>query len=183
MRVGAAFRRLALRPRAELEEVFLAGARPRFEDLAGREFLGYNPPALLQLIGIGKFVKGFQGLGAADPPRLPARADALGWGYNRAVKRSPIEQPWDLARPADDRGRFGFYQVRPVDPAARDGRYPQALLLDYGSGGNPALDPSRIIRDYLVHVPMGGEDLYLGKAYLTLGPVRKFSNFFLLARV
>jgi hypothetical protein len=59
--------------------------------------------------------------------------------------------------------------VAPVDPAARDNRYLQALLLDYGAGGNAWYDPSRPIRDYLVQVD---ENLLLGRAFLALGPLR-----------
>ena len=176
---GPAFRRLALMPARHLDEVFRSGVAPDYAELAGREFLGWNPPRMAQLIGIGKFVKGFDPVGeppAGGPPEL------LGRGYNRAVRRSRLTDPWVLAGPPGDAGRFGFYEVRRVRPDApgRDARHPNALLLDYGAGGNPWWSPTRALRDYIVRVDVGPESVYLGKAYLALGPLRVFASHFLI---
>jgi hypothetical protein len=72
--------------------------------------------------------------------------------------------------------------VRRVDPAARDNHYLQALLLDYGAGAKSRLDPARPIRDYLVRVEPGSDDLLLGRAFLALGPFRPSPTFFVLER-
>ena len=46
---------------------------------------------------------------------------------------------------------------------------PARALLDYGKGGNPRGDLAAGVRDYLVQL---GPDLFLGKAYYALGPLR-----------
>ena len=55
-----------------------------------------------------------------------------------------------------------------------------ALLLDYGAGGNRCLDPSGLIRDYLVRVEPGSDELLLGRAFLALGPFRPSPSYFVL---
>ena len=64
-----------------------------------------------------------------------------------------------------------------MDAAARDNRYLNALLLDYGSGLNPPRDPTAVLRDYLVRTD--GE-LLLGRAYLALGRARVGIGYFAL---
>lgn len=153
---------------AELETAFLRGATPEPDDLAGWEFRGLNHPAWARLAGVKKFVKGFYWKGAALH------------GYNCPVRQNRIASPWHLV-PSDERPkRFGYYLVEPVDPAARDNAYLHAVLLDYGRGGNKRLDPTRGLRDYLVKLD---DDLFLGKAYYALGPVRVAASFFLLERL
>jgi hypothetical protein len=56
------------------------------------------------------------------------------------------------------------------------------VLLDYGRGGNPPLDPTRALRDYLVRVDRGSDLLLIGKAYLALGPLRVPVAFFVMER-
>ena len=56
-----------------------------------------------------------------------------------------------------------------------------AVAIAPGAPANIRLDPSRVIKDYVVQVE-GNPDLFLGKAFLTVGPARVFSNFFLLER-
>jgi hypothetical protein len=51
--------------------------------------------------------------------------------------------------------------------------------LNYGKGGNKPYDPTAGLRDYVVQLD---DDLYLGKAYYALGPLRVPSNFFILER-
>jgi hypothetical protein len=98
-------------------------------------------------------------------------------GYNSPVKNNVLDGRWHVAPK-----RFGFYEVARVDPTARDNVYLHAALLDYGKGGNPMLDPSALLRDYLVQVDATNPDLYLGKAYGALGPLRIPTNFFILER-
>ena len=72
--------------------------------------------------------------------------------------------------------------MRAVRAGGRDDRYPQALLLDYGCGRNPAFDPSALLRDYLVQVDPRDPDLLLGHAFLALGPARVAAGYFVLER-
>jgi hypothetical protein len=57
-----------------------------------------------------------------------------------------------------------------------------ALLLDYGRGHNRWYELSSVLRDYLVRVNPGSDELLLGKAYAKLGPVRIPVSYFLLER-
>jgi hypothetical protein len=157
---------------AELERAFVRGVTPDANGLVGWEFRGHNTPPWFRLLGIQKFVKGFF-----------ADGDGGVWGYNSPVVQDGFSKPWRL-KPSDDQPkRFGFYTVRPVDAAATDNRYLHALLLDYGQGGNPRLDPSAGLRDYLVQVDADDPDLLLGKAYYAVGPLRVPTfSFFVLDR-
>jgi hypothetical protein len=82
------------------------------------------------------------------------------YGYNMPVAQNRLEDAW-IAEPK----RFGFYRVAPVDPEARDNAYLHALL-----------------RDYLVRIERGSDELLLGKAFVALGPVRVPVSTFLLER-
>ena len=147
-------------PPAELERLLLDGATPDLDALAGWEFRGINTPAWARLVGIKKFMKGF------------CRSGEQVYGYNCPVVQNRLADAW-IARPDDaNPKRFGFYAVTPVDPTSRDNAYLHALLLDYGKGDNPRLDPSRGLRDYLVQPDPADPDLLLGKAYYAVGPLR-----------
>ena len=158
-------------PMWELEKVFVRGTQPRLEDLVGWEFRGVNHLPLnvlpvANLVGIKKFVKGFF-----------KTEDGRVMGYNSPVKNNALDGRWHVAAK-----RFGFYEVAPVDPTARDNKYLHAVLLNYGKGGNPVYDPSQVLRDYVVQVDANNPDLYLGKAYGAFGPLRIPTNFFILER-
>lgn len=153
---------------AELEHAFLRGATPDVDDLVGWEFRGINAtprglPPFPALLGIRKFVKGMY-------------RDEAGraMGYNTPVAQNALDGRW-RAKPR----RFGFYTVAAVDATSRDNAYLHALLLDYGQGGNPRLDVSRGLRDYLVQ---RAPDRYLGKAYYALAGARLPVGFFVLER-
>ena len=155
-------------PWRELERQFVDGATPDLDQLVGWEFRGINRLPLnalpiARMIGIKKFLKGFF---RADDGRV--------MGYNSPVEMNALDGQWNVG----DK-RFGFYEVYPVDPTARDNFYLHAVLLDYGRGGNKATDPSRGLRDYLVQLD---DDLLLGKAYYAVGPARVRTNFFILER-
>ena len=152
--------------RAELETVFVRGETPDLDALVGWEFRGINHPAWAKVAGIKKFIKGF------------FREGDQVFGYNMPVEQNVLDGRW-----RDKGDRFGFYRVAPVDPTARDNAYLHAVLLDYGRGGNKAYDPTSGLRDYLVQVDAANPDLFLGKAYYALGPLRVHSNFFILERL
>jgi hypothetical protein len=168
--IGARAQELERLGMGALETVFQRGEMPDLETLVGWEFRGTNTPGWAKAAGIKKFIKGF------------FRKEGAVYGYNCPVAQNRLEQPW-IALPRDDQPkRFGFYRVAPVDPTARDNRYLHAVLLDYGRGGNARLDPTAGLRDYLVRVEAGNDDLFLGKAYYAVGPLRVATNFFVLER-
>jgi hypothetical protein len=154
----------------DLESVLLRGETPDLANLAGWEFKGLNT-GLAAYLPIEKFVKGFY------------RAASGGvYGYNEPVVQNGPRQPW-IAKPRDDDPkRFGFYAVEPVDAASKDNLYLRALLLNYGKGDNPLLDPSAGLRDYIVRVNPGSDDLLLGTAFYALGPARVWVGYFILER-
>jgi hypothetical protein len=171
---SVAFLDLARSSERALERALVRGQAPDLADLVGWEFRGLNTPPWARLLGIRKFIKGFYGSGRAPLTRLR--------GYNCAVVQNGVDEPW-IARPDPERpDRFGYFHVGAVDPTARDNAYLHAVLLDYGRDGNGNLDPVRGLRDYLVQVDPSLPDLYLGKAYYALGPVRMGVGFFVLER-
>jgi hypothetical protein len=173
---GRTFFQLARMNPKQLQAIFDAGVTPRFEELLGWEFRGFNPPIFARILGFQKFKKGFflDAGQSADSPLIS--------GYNVWVRQNQLEDP-HIATPSEDRPkRHGFYLVGRVEPGGRENKHPHALLLDYGKGRNAPWNPERVIRDYLVRVDPGNPDLFLGKAYMALGPLRVFSNFFILDR-
>lgn len=160
-RASTRARALAAQRPAELAQLMERGEPPSLDALIGWEWRGLNTQWWAGLVGIRKFVKGFYRTDAGEVH-----------GYNEPMVQNGWDAPW-LARPRpDDPKRFGFFRVAPVDPSSRDRRYPNALLLDYGRGGNPRLDPSRVLRDYLVRVDSGSDELLLGVPYLALAGLR-----------
>ena len=168
-----AYRKLALSSNAELEAVFRAAPTPDAKQLAGWEFRGYNTPFFARLLGIQKFVKGFFQEPGKDVE-----------GYNVPVQQNGLDGPWLHKPNADAPKRFGYYNVYRVKAGERDNVYSNALLLNYGaSPRNAFYRVERVLRDYVVQPYADNPDLYVGKAYLALGPVRVPSNFFILERL
>ena len=166
-------------PMRGLERVFQRGTMPELDALVGWEFRGINhlPLNALNLayaVGIKKFMKGFYREAGRDGDRV--------MGYNIPVGRNALDGRWHLKPSDSEPKRFGFFEVAPVDPTARDNEYLHSLLFDYGKGGNPKGDPSNGLRDYLVQVDPANPDLYLGKAYFAIGPARLAMSFFILER-
>ena len=169
---------------AQLELALLGGVPPKLESLAGWEFGGGNCVRLYSLLGIRKFVKGFyEGVPRAEGPSPSLSREGkqeILQGYNIAAIRNADAEP-HVCKPSDENpGRYGFYRVHAPVPGARDARYSNALLLDYGLGGNGLFGPP--LRDYIVQVYPDDPDLLLGKAYGALGPLRIPLNFFVLKR-
>jgi hypothetical protein len=167
------FRELAQTPTDRLEALLSASQGPATESLIGFEWRGCNVGPLPRRLGLQKFIKGFfrDGGGAG--------------GYNIPVAQNGLDAPWLHQPSAEAPKRYAFYTVTPVDPHAADGRYPAALLLNYGAGRPSAGTPlvARWLRDYVVAMDPANPDLLLGKAYFALGPWRLPSNFFVLERL
>ena len=153
------------------------GRSPDLARLSGWEFRGFNTPEVLQLAGIRKFKKGF----FRNDPSRPHK-DGI-QGYNVNVVQGTLGDPWVDALKNGKPVRMGWYETRAVDLAEPDGKYPNAALINYAaSRRNPAIDPTRLLRDYLVQVYPDNADLYLGKAFLAFGPLRLFVSYFVLER-
>ncbi len=73
--------------------------------------------------------------------------------------------------------------MAPVDPEAVDNRHLDALLLDYGAVRVPERGLAGRLRDYLVRVEPGSDDLLLGEADLALGSRRLTVGWFALERL
>jgi hypothetical protein len=161
----------------DLEYVLRDGVTPGLEGLVGYEFKGYNLPYITQVLGFRKFKKGFH-LGAGQSLE---RGEIS--GYNVVVVQNRLEDPW-IAEPNEATPkRHGFYRAYKVRRSEADDFYPNALLLNYGLGGNPRWNPAGLLRDYLVQVAPENPDLLLGKAYFALGPTRVFPSFFVIERL
>ena len=172
---GLTYYDLAVMTPDQLQKVFEGGARPEYKELLGWEFRGWNPPRFARVLGFQKFKKGF----FVDNGQT---ADGPVSGYNVFVHQNWLDDPHIVKRKNDQPTYHGFYVASAVDSNATDNKYPHALLLNYGIGTNAAYNPERVIRDYLVRVDPDNPDLFLGKAFIALGPARVFSNFFVLDR-
>ena len=174
--MGYSYESLAKSSDKDLEYVLRQGVTPGLEDLVGFEFKGYNLPFITQVLGFRKFKKGFfLDFGQTVEGGMVS-------GYNVVVNQNGLEDPWVASPSEENPKRHGFYRVYRVRPSEKDNFYPNALLLNYGIGDNPILNPARLLRDYLVQVDPANKDLLLGKAYFALGPARAFPSFFVLER-
>jgi hypothetical protein len=169
--VSARYIELAGMAKPELDAMFAAGDSPDVRALTGFEFRGYNYPRAAAVLGIRKFIKAFY----LDSSQRP-------FGCNTPVARNALAGDW-LPRPSADRPkRYAFFLVEPASPAAADPLRHGAVLLDYGRGGNPPYQIARILRDYLVRVEPGSDDLLLGKAFFVVAGARLASSYFLIER-
>jgi len=169
--VSARYLELAGMSKRELETVFAAGSPPDVAALTGFEFCGYNQPRAAALLGIRKFIKAFY----LDRSQRP-------FGCNTPVRQNGLQGEW-LPRPSPERPRcYAFYQVEPADPDAADEARRGAVFLDYGRGGNRAYGIARMLRDYLVRVEPGSDDLLLGKAFFEVAGKKVAHSFFLIER-
>ena len=169
--VSARYLELAGLSKRELDSAFASASPPDVAALTGFEFRGYNQPRAAALLGIRKFIKAFY----LDRSQRP-------FGCNTPVTQNGLRDEW-LPRPSAERPkRYAFFQVEPADPASADAARHGAVLLDYSRGGNRAYDPARILRDYLVRVEAGSDDLLLGKALFVVAGTRLAHSFFLIER-
>lgn len=158
------------------ETLMINGTAPLFSDLAGSEFRGGNALRFTRVLGIRKFAKGFY-----EGPARAQGPEPFLQGYNVKVVQNADAAEHILWPSAEKPKRHDFYRVYRVQPEARDNRYPNALLLDYGLGGNGLFGAP--LRDYLVQVYPDDRDLLLGKAYVALAGLRIPVGFFVLQRM
>lgn len=169
--ISSRYTELAAKSKRELEAVFAAGSAPDVSAMIGFEFRGYNQPRTAALLGIRKFIKAFY----LDRSGRP-------FGCNTPVVQNGLREEW-VAKPSAERPkRYAFFLVEPADPDAADESERGAALLDYSRGGNRAYDIARILRDYVVRVEPGSDDLLLGKAFFVVAEKRLAHSFFLIER-
>lgn len=170
---SAEMKRVAALPERELAAIFARGERPDVASMIGWIYRGANTHVVAKAAGIGKFVKGFYRDAGAEEVR----------GYNIPVVPDALDRPWQLQPNVDAPKRFGFYRVAPVDPTAPDNAHLHAVLLDYGAVPGKMFDPVRTLRDYVVRVDPGSDDLLLGRAFARVGPAAIPLSWFLLERL
>jgi hypothetical protein len=169
--ISSRYAELAAKSKRELEAVFAAGSAPDVSAMTGFEFCGYNQPRAAALLGIRKFIKAFY----LDRSGRP-------FGCNTPVVQNGLSEEW-VAKPSAERPkRYAFFLVEPADPDGADESKRGAALLDYGRGGNRGYDVARILRDYVVRVEPGSDDLLLGKAFFVVAEKRLAHSFFLIER-
>lgn len=155
-----------------LQELLISGERPDPASLAGWEYRGLNMPATVpRLLGIRRFLKGFVG-----------ERDGRFIGYNKQVVGSRLEEPWTCRPQRDGREAYAYFVVHTVDPEAIDNRYPNAVLFDYGAAPEPEPGVAARLRDYVVRVTPGSDELLLGRAFLAAGRRRLPVGWFAIER-
>jgi hypothetical protein len=164
------FRQLVAASRRERGRLFGVGGAPSLEAIVNQEYGGFNTGWVPTLFHVRKFLKAFFTEHGAT------------YGCNTPVRQNGLQGEWIEKPSRQNPKRFGFYSV---SPATWHDRSPAlgALLLDYSRGGNSRLDPARLLRDYLVRVHPGSDELLLGKAYAKLGRVRIPVSYFVLQRI
>jgi hypothetical protein len=103
-------------------------------------------------------------------------------GYNKQVVGAELDLPWTVRRQRDGREAYAFFEVKPVDPDGIDNRYSDALLFDYGSAPKPEPGLAARLRDYVVRVSTGSDDVLLGRAFLAAGRRRIPVGWFAIQR-
>jgi len=162
------FHQLIAGGRTLASTLFAEGSTARLGQVIEREFDGCNLFAAARLIGIRKFRKGFW-----------TTPEGIAMGYNIPVRQNGLDQEWLPKPDAQHPRHFGYYRVQPV---ASEAEHPvgNALLLDYGQGQNPWWNFTWVLRDYLRQPFADDPDVLLGAAYVKIGALRFFSNFFAL---
>lgn len=165
----AAFSTLCESHERTLREVFRLGVKPDLDALEGSAFKGRNVGPLTRALGIERFVKCF----------FRSPGDSALEGCNLWVRPYSRGNRWELM----SRRPHGFYLVRTEWEPSWGPSQKNSVMIDYAaSARNFRLNPERLIDDYLVQPDPADPDLYLGKAFLGLGKVKVFSNYFVLVR-
>lgn len=175
------FESLATSSLDALEQLLQTKPAPSFADVVGYEWRGWNVLAPIAkpvagIMGIQRFGKGFfsRTEDVANAPYVE--------GYNIKIGRGGLTDEWTHLGDTAEPHRFAFYKVfKPGDEVERrGGRYPNALFLDYLQGDPPnGLFTGKGLRDYVVKI---NDDLIIGRAKFTLGPLTVDGGVFIAAR-
>jgi len=160
--------------RRTLRALLASGHPIEPEALSGWRYRGISlgMPGWIDQLAWKTFVKCFV--------RDPGASHVRGW--NVRIRQTGFGGPIEPLLRHGEPFTFGHFRV--VEP--RGYRMPpgsdRGLLLDYGRGGNPALDPTSRLRDPIVALAPGSADLLLGWSYLDLGVLVPTPSFFTLER-
>jgi hypothetical protein len=169
--VSAHYLELAALTKRDLARVFEQGTAPDATALTGFEYRGFNQPRATAVLGIRKFIKAFY-LDSSDQP----------FGCNTPVIQNGLDAEW-LAKPSPENPkRYAFFKVDAADPGSARPLARKAVCLDYSKGRNPPYEAARILRDYLVRIEPGSDDLLLGRAFFTLAGRPVADSYFLIER-
>jgi hypothetical protein len=164
-----AFAALCNATEAELRRIFKESAKPDAKQLAGWAFKGRNVGPIPKAAGIERFVKCFFELEGSVEVE----------GCNLWVRPFGAGRNWELA----NRPPHGFYVVRTEWQPSWGPSQKNAVMIDYAASlRNHRLNPERLIDDYLVQPDPDDPHVYLGKAFIGLGGLKVFSNYFVLLR-
>ena len=104
-------------------------------------------------------------------------------GSNVAVTDNSLAEDWIDAKRNNLPVTYWHYVVVQASGHPLPGPYEKGLLIHYGWGGNSRLSTMRPIRDPLLAVNAGSNELLLGYSYLDFGFVRLDTpTFFCLSR-
>ena len=149
-------------PRRELRALLFAGRPIAPSALENAAFRGVSLglPRLIERLTWKTFQKAFY----RDPTTgllrgWNVRAEQRGVGAPTAPRRLRDGRPWT----------FGHFVVVPSSEVRAPRGLPATLVLDYGRGANARLDAIRLLRNPLVAVNDGSDNLLLGWSYLDLG--------------
>ena len=162
--------------RAGLLDAVRQGHEIAPEDLADTEYMGVSlgMPGWVDRIAWKTFMKTFH----ADPDTGVLR------GWNVRLEQDGIDAAPRMKRKRDAPITFGHYRVRPMTEDEHFRGVCRGLMLDYGAGGNSALDPVGFVRDPLVALSPGDPSLLLGWSYVRIGATcLSTPSFFALRRV
>ena len=154
-----------------LEQVMKSGTQPELDVIAGNEYRGWNTPFFAATAGILRFKKGF----FKDPS-----AGGAVRGYNKdIVSGGGLMDPWTEKGKTGKQNRSAFTRLC----RRRAVRIQTSVLLNYNCPRNFPLDPTKLLRDYVVQVNPDNPHLLLGKAYLALPGKWPTVSYFILERV
>jgi hypothetical protein len=166
---SARYRELAGWSNKQLDALWRQASPATVNGMVDWEYIGWNtsPPGV-KLVKLQKFSKGL----------FVARSGDV-YGYNTPLVQNGLSDPW-IAKPNDaNPDRWRFYKVEFGDPL---GLGKEAMILNYGRGGNGPLRIYNRLLNYIVRVNQGSDELLLGRAMGDLGPLNFRINFFLLER-
>jgi hypothetical protein len=150
------------------------GWRPELAALDGWRFRGLGAGRAARLFGRQKFLMVFQQMD-------------LGYGTVLGGHLLDVVQndPADDYLPRLQEGRevaHGVFLVQSARTSPEWSEFPRAALLHFGRADNAWYEPARFRRQYVVQPDPGNHDLYLGKAYVAVGPLRYATGHFVLER-
>jgi hypothetical protein len=160
--------------RRDLKDTLANGHSIEAEELSNREYHGISLglPRWAEKLSWKKFKKVF---------RREQSGSLRGW--NAAVVDNGLDEDWIDTKRGNVPITYWHYVVVPAQGHLLPGPYDMGLLIHYGWGGNSLLSTMRPIRDPLLAVNEGSNELLLGYSYLDFGFARfDTPTFFCLIR-